>query len=105
MGHHSGSYFPGEGGTIIIPGHNTWGQFYNLPNVKVGDIVNIKTNYGVYHYKVTKTEVIDASILANQLHLTTDIENIMLYTCYPLGLGYRSDRLVVYGILVGEEHD
>ena len=104
-GHHAGSFFPGEGGTIIIAAHNTYGQFYTLPNVKVGDSVTIKTDYGTYHYEVTKIEVINANVLAKNLKLTTDIENIMLYTCYPLTPGYKSDRFVVYGNLVGEEHD
>ena len=105
LGHHTGSYFPGEGGRIIIAGHNTWGQFYTLPNVKVGDKVIIKTSYGKYTYEITKTEIANAKLLGNNLKLTTDIENIMLYTCYPLTPGYKTDRFVVYGNLVGEEHE
>ena len=103
-GHHAGSFFPGEGGRIIIAAHNTYGMFYTLPQVVVGDEVIIKTSYGTYHYKVTKTEIANAEVLANNLTLPTDIENIMLYTCYPLTPGYKSDRFVVYGELVGEEH-
>lgn len=104
-GHHAGSYFPGEGGRIIIAAHNTWGQFYTLPNVKIGDKVIIKTSYGKYTYEIIKTEVANAKELGKNLKLTTDIENIMLYTCYPLTPGYKSDRFVAYGNLVGEEHE
>lgn len=104
-GHHAGSFFPGEGGRIIIAAHNTYGMFYNLPQVIVGDEVIIKTSYGTYHYKVTSTEIANAEVLGQDLKLPTDIENIMLYTCYPLTPGYKSDRFVVYGELVGEEHE
>ena len=39
LGHHAGSFFPGEGGSIIIAGHNTYGQLYDLPKVKIGDMI------------------------------------------------------------------
>ena len=103
-GHHGGSYFPGEGGTIIIAAHNDYGMFYNLPKVKVGDIVEIKTVYGDYKYEVFKTEIANAKKLGENLKIKTDSEEIMLYTCYPVNTpGYKSNRFVVYGKLVGEE--
>ena len=105
-GHHAGSYFPGEGGTIIIAAHNTYGQFYNLPKVKIGTEVIIKTTYGTYTYKITKTEVANADKLGENLHIYTDKETIMLYTCYPVETpGYKSDRFVAYGDLVGESDE
>ena len=105
-GHHAGSYFPGEGGTIIIAAHNTYGQFYTLPKVKIGDEVIIKTNYGTYTYKITKTEIANADKLGENLHIYTDKETIMLYTCYPVETpGYKSNRFVAYGDLVGESDE
>ena len=105
-GHHAGSYFPGEGGTIIIAAHNDYGMFYNLPKVKVGDIVKINTVYGNYEYKVFKTEVANAKKLGDNLKIKTDEEEIMLYTCYPVNTpGFKSNRFVVYGKLVGEEDE
>jgi len=105
-GHHAGSYYPGEGGTIIIAAHNDWGMFYNLPKVKVGDIVTIKTVYGTYNYKVDRTEIANAKVLGENLKIRTDLEEIMLYTCYPVGTpGFKSNRFVVYGRLVGEENE
>lgn len=105
-GHHVGSYFPGEGGTIIIAGHNTWGQFYTLPNVKVGDEVIIETTYGKYTYEITSTEIEKASVLAENLHIYNDNETIMLYTCYPVETpGYKSERFVAYGKLVGDNNE
>lgn len=105
-GHHVGSYFLGEGGTIIIAGHNTWGQFYTLPNVKVGDNIIINTDYGQYTYEITATEIAKASVLAENLHIYNDEETIMLYTCYPVETpGYKSDRFVAYGKLVGDSNE
>jgi len=105
-GHHAGSYFPGEGGTIIIAAHNNYGMFYNLPKVKVSDNVTIKTVYGTYYYEVTKTEVVNAKKLGDNLTIRTDEETIMLYTCYPVNVpGFKSNRFAVYGRLVGEEDD
>ena len=105
-GHHAGSYFPGEGGTIVIAAHNTWGQFYTLPNVKIGDKVIITTDYGKYTYEITKTEVAKATKLAENLHIYNDEETIMLYTCYPVETpGYKSDRFVAYGKLIGDSHE
>ena len=103
IGQYAGSYFPGEGGTIIIAAHNTYGQFYTLPKVKIGDEVIIKTTYGTYTYKITKTEIANADKLGENLHIYTDKETIMLYTCYPVETpGYKSNRFVAYGDLVGE---
>ena len=105
-GHHVGSYFPGEGGTIVIAGHNTWGQFYTLPNVKIGDQVIIKTDYGIYTYEITSTEVVNANVLGENLHIYNNEEIIMLYTCYPVETpGYKSDRFVAYGKLVGDSNE
>ena len=33
VGHSSGSYFPGEGGTIVCMAHNTRGYLYNLSDI------------------------------------------------------------------------
>lgn len=105
-GHHAGSYFPGEGGTIIIAAHNTWGQFYTLPQVDIGDKVIIKTNYGTYTYEIDKTEVANAIELGNNLTIKTDLETLMLYTCYPVETpGYKANRFVAYASLVGEENE
>ena len=38
VGHSSGSYFPGEGGSIIMAGHNFKTFLANLPKANIGDI-------------------------------------------------------------------
>ena len=105
LGHHTGTFFPGEGGTIIIAGHNTYGQLYNLPKIKINDRIIIKTNYGEYTYKVNKTSIEDANILGNNLKLKDDSEEVMIYTCYPVETpGYKSKRFVAWASLEGDNN-
>ena len=106
VGHHSGSFFPGEGGTILIAGHNSKKDFKDLTKTEVGDKIIIKAVYGTYTYKITKTEIKKAKQLGKELRLTQDKELLMLYTCYPVDSpGYKSSRFVVYASLVGESHE
>lgn len=102
VGHYAGSYFPGEGGSIIYAAHNTPKFFRNLPTVKVGDTIKITTDYGEFHYKVYETQVIHQS--ESEKLPVQDVEEIlMLYTCYPVtGIGHKSHRFVVYAELVEE---
>lgn len=98
-GHHQGSYFPGEGGSIIIAAHNSVREFYYLPQVKVGDAITIKTDYGTYDYNVYKTDIINEKE-GYKVPVHNDYEEVILYTCYPVGgVGYKSKRFVVYAKL------
>ena len=106
LAHHAGSYFPGEGGTIIVAGHNTYGTFYNLPNVKENDIILFKTVYGEYEYRVIRTNVLNATKLDKELKINKDKEVLVLYTCYPVDTpGFKSNRFIVYAELVGDNDE
>ena len=106
LGHHAGSYFPGEGGTIIIAGHNTLGMFYDLPKIRIGDNILIKTLYGNYNYQVIKTDIKEASVLTKDLIVDNKEEKLVLYTCYPVEIpGYKSKRFVVYAKMVGDSNE
>ena len=99
-GHHSGSYFPGEGGSIIIAAHNSVRDFYHLPEVVVGDTVTIRTDYGTFDYQVYKTTIIDEKD-SKTMTVHDEFEEVILYTCYPVGgVGYKSKRFVVFAKLV-----
>ncbi len=59
VGWYEGSSAPGQGGTLIIDGHNggptRHGVFKNLPNLSNGDILEIERGDGViYKYKVVE---------------------------------------------------
>jgi len=75
VGHYAGSYFPGEGGSIVLAAHNNPGYFDVLPKIKKGD-------------KIT-----DAFPVQDEKEL------LILYTCYPIDpsiVGRRTQRFVVY---------
>lgn len=99
LGQYNGSCFPGTGGTILISGHNN-SAFKDLKSAKVGDKVNIRTNYGMYVYEITKTSVTSASD-TKAFDLFKDEENLVLYTCYPFDmLGITPMRYFVYGKII-----
>ncbi len=105
VGHFSGSFFPGEGGSIIFAAHNNRGFFYHLPDVKIGDNIIVKTTYGTYTYKLKETKVIKAKD-NDAFPFYTDKEILMMYTCYPVNtIGHKTRRYVVYAELVGESHE
>ena len=103
VGHHAGTYFPGEGGTILIAGHNTYAQFRNLPNAKENDQIVIETVYGNYKYKVDRTDIKEAKEFNETLSITDEKEELILYTCYPVDTpGFKTKRFIVYASLVGD---
>ena len=106
VGHHAGTYYPGEGGTILIAGHNTYDQFQELPNVKIGDEITIKAIYGTYKYKVDSTDILEASVFNENLKINDEVEKLILYTCYPVNApGFKTKRFIVYASLVGEVNE
>lgn len=99
LGQYNGSCFPGTGGTILISGHNN-SAFKDLKSAKVGSKVNIRTNYGMYVYEITKTQVTVASD-SKAFDLFKNEENLVLYTCYPFDmLGITPNRYFVYGKII-----
>ena len=52
VGHSSGSYFPGEGGSIIYMGHNSKNVFRRFSELRKNDTITVKTSYGEYTYKI-----------------------------------------------------
>ena len=96
VGQSSGSYFPGEGGSIICMGHNTKAFLYKLPQIKKGAIIEVETTYGTFKYKVDNTKIVNMYNV-DELPIQKYEEVLMLYTCYPVnGLGHKTDRFVVY---------
>lgn len=96
-GHYIGSPFCGQGGRVVITAHVTE-LFYELEDMKKGDIVTIDTIYGRYKYKVIETTVFDyqdTTYISKYDRNAT--ETLFMYTCYPrdqYGIRYRR-----YGVL------
>lgn len=103
VGHSSGSYFPGEGGSIICMGHNTYGMLRKLPEIKNGAQIVIETSYGKYTYEVYDTKVVKQTEL-EAAPIQREKEILMLYTCYPVNsIGHAKNRFFAYAKLVEEQ--
>lgn len=96
IGHSSGSYFPGENGSIITMGHNSKNMLRRLGELKIGDKITITTEYGKFEYEIYDTKLIKETE-TEMLPIQKEKEILMLYTCYPFNnIGYATQRYVVY---------
>lgn len=103
VGHSSGSYFPGEGGSIIYMGHNSKKIFRDLSKVSKGDVIQINTEYGEFSYQVYDMKIINETDL-ELLPIQREKEILMLYTCYPFqNIGYTTKRYVIYAEKIEED--
>ena len=99
VGHSSGSYFPGEGGSIIYMGHNSKNVFRRFSELQIGNEITVKTNYGEYKYKIYDMQLIKETEL-EKVPVQKEKEILMVYTCYPFNnIGYTTQRYVVYAEL------
>ncbi len=99
VGHSSGSYFPGEGGSIIYMGHNSQKMFRRFSELQIGNEIIVKTNYGEYKYKIYDMQLIKETE-TEKLPIQKEKEILMVYTCYPFNnIGYATQRYVVYAEL------
>ena len=99
VGHSSGSYFPGEGGSIIYMGHNSKKMFRRFSELQKGNEIEVTTTYGNYKYKIYDMQLINETDV-DKLPIQKDKEILMVYTCYPFNnIGYATQRYVVYAEL------
>ena len=75
-----GSTIVGYGGTTLACAHVNR-QLKNLHKAKIGDLIQIRTTYGVYTYEIKYTGVHSASD-GSIYDLAREDENLVLYTCY-----------------------
>ncbi|MCX7623227.1 MAG: sortase [Thermomicrobium sp.] len=94
-GHHNTSANPGEGGNIVITGHNDWkGEvFRTLEHVKLGDEVILTSDAGVFRYRVVeihyRKEVgvpLEERIATGRFLDPMPEERVTLVTCWPYGI-------------------
>ncbi len=94
IGKRYGTRFPGQGGNIVLGAHVTR-EFYDLSELKVGDRVYIKTEYGNYVYEIYETVIFSIDDVKYVMNYD-DGEKLTLYTCHPRGTAYRTER---YGVI------
>jgi len=84
---------PDTGGNVGIAGHRD-GFFRVLKDVKVGDLIEIRTRLKMHRYRVTSIDIVDKTdkrVLAD-----TDEPGVTLVTCYPFYyLGNAPQRYIV----------
>lgn len=97
VGHSMASYFPGEGGSVIMCEHNYLNNFNRLQELEKGDIIEIKTGYGDFNYIVVDKQIVHETE-TYKLPITKEKEQLMIYTCHemPEELGQTQYRMVVY---------
>lgn len=99
VGQSGGSYFPGEGGSIIYMGHNTKNMFRRFSELQKGNEIIVTTSYGEYKYKIYDMQIIKETE-TEKLPIQNDKEILMVFTCYPfINIGYTTQRYVVYAEL------
>lgn len=92
--HHQESYFPKDGGTILIAGNSAY--FKNLSKTKQNDEIILKTMYGTYKYKIEKIRIKNQEELSKSIEIKNNEEKLILYTLYPKQTGYKNEKIVVY---------
>lgn len=103
VGHSSGSYFPGEGGSILYMGHNTSNMLKKLKDIEENATIIIETSYGTYYYNVYQTKIINYKE-TDEVETEREEEILMLYTCYEsLRFGHTEKRFVAYAKLENKE--
>ena len=99
VGHSSGSYFPGEGGSIVYLGHNSKKMFRRFSELQIGNEIIVKCDYGEFKYTIYDMQLINETEI-DKLPIQKEKEILMVYTCYPFNnIGYTDKRYVVYAEL------
>lgn len=102
IGWYNGSEFIGKTGNVVLAGHNHT-YFYLLPQVKIGDIVTIETDYCKLTYIVAETVVFNENDLT-YIRPTDGIDRLTCYTCWNNGrLGMSTERFAILCDLVSRE--
>jgi len=98
-GHIEDTPLPGQAGNAGIAGHRDR-HFRPLRNVHVGDPIDVTTDAGVFHYRVSRTLIVGPQDV--QVLDPTPRPTLTLVTCYPFEfIGHAPKRFIVQAELVG----
>ena len=99
VGHLSGTARPGEVGNVVIAGHRDT-FFRPLQDVRIGDVLTLKTADGDYEYQVEWTAVVrpsDVSVIR-----PAGGRSLTLVTCFPFSfVGPAPQRFIVRAREIG----
>ena len=101
VGHYIGSVLPGVSDNSVLAGHRD-SVFRNLGEVKLGDLLTVKTTYGNFVYEVHKIRIVTAN--DRTVIVPTPEAVLTLSTCYPFRfIGNAPKRYIVQaGLVIGE---
>jgi sortase A len=84
---------PDTGGNVGIAGHRD-GFFRALKDIKVGDVIEIRTQLKLHRYQVTTIDIVDK--FDKRLLADTELPGVTLVTCYPFYfVGNAPQRYIV----------
>jgi LPXTG-site transpeptidase (sortase) family protein len=108
LSHFPGSALPGEVGNVFITGHSVLPQFtdtknYNtifskLPELEIGDVIDVNLNGKYYQYVVQYKKIVDPKDLSVLSPISKSAKNLTLMTCVPPGTSLQ--RMVVITSLI-----
>jgi sortase A len=94
-GHHDTSASPGEGGNVVMAGHDdARGEvFRGLHDVKIGDDVYVTSPAGTFHYVVSEVHLrreqgapLSERLAVGDFMDPMPVERLTLVTCWPYGV-------------------
>ncbi len=95
VGHYKGSYYPEQGGQIVLSGHRDT-VFKRVGELELGDELVMKMPYGKAAYEIVNTKIVDADD-TSIITLQDQEEELILTTCYPFGyIGDAPERYIIY---------
>jgi sortase A len=93
VGRIAGTALPGEPGNIGIAGHRD-GFFRGLKNVRVGDVIELKTPQGIDEYTVDRIQIVRPQQV--EVLRPRPVPSLTLVTCYPFYyVGSAPERYIV----------
>jgi sortase A len=100
VGHYVGSVLPGVSDNSVLAGHRD-SVFRNLGDVKLGDLITVRTDYGRFVYEVHKIRIVKAD--DKTVIVPTEDAVLTLSTCYPFRyIGNAPKRYIVQaGLIIG----
>lgn len=108
LSHFPGTALPGEVGNVFITGHSVLPQFADtkdyrkifskLPELEVGDIIDVDFESQKYRYIVQYKKVVNPKDLSVLKPISKNSKNLTLMTCVPPGTSIK--RLVVVAGLI-----
>jgi len=92
-GHVPYTPLPGEHGNVGIAAHRD-SFFRNLRNIREGDVIRVKTSWGLYEYEVDSLKIVMPENV--EVLNPTSAPSLTLVTCYPFNyVGSAPKRFIV----------